>query len=287
MSFKNNKKPAWKENLELVRIYLSVIPRDFAEFFSLIFKPYSLISTVITIGLIYFSQKQESGIFRSVLEIVAALSASIAGSLISESYFKARGNLFIIKKSTSAIRGLQLIKFKVNNITDRLNQLTNKDNKRDADEINNLVQNVHKDILNSIKDWSDVNPEAGEITDFYDILAQKEAVIKRKNLEKRQLEEQISKSDIKQTTEVNDLKKQLETKKEEIFRLKNQLNDFTVANYNLAQGSSSPSISPLSRFSGPEELVNLYPLDVGPQSGYVANLGELPRAEFLSGERKK
>ena len=139
-----------------ILITLALWLREFVLFITLLLKPLIIISFIFTVLIIWYSQTQKEA-NRLIFEIVATISSGVVGGLITNSVIEHFGNTILNKKSGGAIRNLQLIKYKVTNISKRLSELLTHQIRREFDEIDNLVQNVHKDIINSISDWSDIN----------------------------------------------------------------------------------------------------------------------------------
>ena len=233
---KNSKLQPWKINLSDAANYLTALIKEFAIYFYLLFKPPVLLLFILTLVVIFFAQKQ-SGDIRLFFDISAAILASILGGIITHYFIEYKGNTFLIKKSVSAIRNLQLLKTKVKNISKRISELRGKDNKRDSDEIENLVENVHKDILNSIGDWGDVNPQSETITDFYELIDSKEEEIKKIQKDKKILEEQKDSLNQDKKDEIARLEKEISGKNKEISNLSNQIYGLNQSNIGIVSGS--------------------------------------------------
>ncbi|MBI3380174.1 hypothetical protein HY029_05455 [Candidatus Gottesmanbacteria bacterium] len=223
---------------------------ELAGFIFIILKPVNLIGILLTIISIYYAQTQ-SGTNRLLFDIISAFIASISGGIVGYYIIDYFQQFSLKKKSIGAIRNLQLIKYKVTNISDRIVILLNNQNKRDFQEIDNLVQNVHKDILNSISDWGDVNPTSEAITDYYEIVNQKQKAIASLSDEKNELvdklkilSEQKESIDKNKTGEIEKLSKEIDAKEDEIKGLKNQLNTFNFQNIGIASGTLASNVTP-------------------------------------------
>ncbi len=225
------------------KYYLLLILRDFTLFFSILFRPITLIVFTLTILILIIAQSSQSET-RLVFEIAAAITSGVFGGMITDKIIESMGNTFLIKKSNSAIRNLQLIKFKITNINERIYQLEDEENGRDFSEIENLVTNIHRDIINSINDWSDVNPKSGELTDYYEMLTVKQNEIKKLTQEKKILEQQKSKVAESKKEETARLTEEIKSKNDEINELNKQLDKLNDKG-NLLSGSflSSSSVS--------------------------------------------
>lgn len=260
----SNDRKSWKANLDVALNYITLVGRNFAQLFYIVFNPLALIALVLTGAILLYVQSQ-TGTFRSFLEIVGTITAGMFGGLITDNFIKIMGNDFITKKSAAAIRNLQLIKFKIVNVTERINLLRKKVNRRDFEEVDNLIRNVHKDILNSISDWSDVNPNAEKITDFYETINQNEKLIAQKDKEKRELQVRLNKLDeskTSQTSELKQLKDDIELKIKEINNLRSQVEEFKLDNIGIASGTTSfisgASLSPSGYLGRPPGGLSLY-----------------------------
>lgn len=260
----SNDRKSWKANLEVVLNYITLVGRDFAQLFYILLRPLAFIALIFTVGILLYAQSQD-GNFRTLLEIIGAITAGVLGGLITDNFIKIMGNDFVTKRSAGAIRNLQLIKFKISNITERINVLRKKINRRDFEEVDNLVRNVHKDILNSISDWSDVNPNAEKITDFYETINQNEKLIAQKDKEKRELQVRLNKLDeskTSQTSELKQLKDDIELKIKEINNLRSQIEEFKLDNIGIASGTTSfisgASLSPSGYLGRPPGGLSLY-----------------------------
>lgn len=230
-------KSQWQKNLFESLSYISLIVRETCIFLHIILKPLVVVSSIFTIFLIRFTQSQ-TGTNRLVMEIIVAILSSVVGGLITHFSIEYTGNTFLVKRSNSAIRNLQLIKFKIKNISERITQLKKPSNNRDFGEVENLVENVHKDILNSISDWGDVNPKSEAITDFYEMVSARETEIKRLNKEKAELE--IQKQSVAQDkkTEIARLEREIKEKDKKISKSFDQISDLNLSNIGIVSGSA-------------------------------------------------
>lgn len=239
-----NSVPAWRGNVNDFLTYLSLLLREFGIFFYILVRPWTIVGLVFMVSLMLFTQSQ-SGITRSVMEIVVTLLGGVVGGLITSYLIEYTGNTFLLRKSIGAIRNLQLIKFKVRNVGKRIDELRCTSNVRDFDEIENLIENIHKDTLNSIGDWSDVNPNSETITDFYEVIFTKETAIKNLGREKEILEKQKDNLAHDKTEEISRLEKSISEKNDEISKLNKQIFNLSQSNIGIMSGSllSTPSVS--------------------------------------------
>lgn len=233
---KKIKKADYRTNLNAILFVATSWLKECVSLILLLFRPLTLISFVFTVWIIWYSQTQTDK-SRLILEIIASVSSGIVGGIITNNIVEYFGNTILIKKSVGAIRNLQLIKYKVTNISNRIGNLININNNRDFEEVDNLVQNVHKDIINSIGDWGDVNPTSEAITDYYEMVAQREIEIKTIAKEKKELEKQKNDLAEGETSEISKLSKDIEKKDTEINKLKKQLFDFNNKNIGIMSGS--------------------------------------------------
>lgn len=233
-----------KKNLNDFFLYLTSVLREFGIFIYILIRPWTVLSFALTVLLIWFTQSQ-TGTNRLIWEITATIFGGVVGGLITNYLIEHTGNTFLVKKSIGAIRNLQLIKSKVKNINDRIVELKKPSNARDFDEIENLVDNIHKDTLNSISDWSDVNPNSETITDFYELIAIKEESIKKLKSDKIDLEDQKKSLAQDKKEEIERLEKEISEKTQGISKLRNQINNLSQNNIGIMSGSvlSMPSIS--------------------------------------------
>ena len=237
--------------IQITRYYLGLVLVDFSFFISVLVRPVTLIVAVFTTLVLFYAQTQQNT-NRVIFEIIAAVSGGILGGLITEKIIQLTGNSYIVKKSVGAIRNLQLIKFKVANVNERILVLKNKVNARDFEEIENLVDNIHKDILNSIGDWGDVNPNSEAIKDYYELLAQRQGEIKKVTKEKENLELKYKQLESINTEERAKLKKEIDDKEKKIDSLITQVDRLNKSGLEIETGSflSSPTISGVGTMSG-------------------------------------
>lgn len=233
---KDKTKKNWKINLNEALYYLSSILKDFSIALHVLIKPLTLIAIVPTILLLIFTQSQ-TGTARLVLDIITAFCASIAGGLVTHYVIEYTGNSFLIRKSVGSIRNLQLIKFKTKNVTERITEFKKENNNRDFEEIDNLVSNINKDILNSISDWGDVNPNSEKVADFYELVSEREQEIKKVKSEKEDLEKQKASLAQDKQSEKEQLEKAISDKNSEIWELRNELRKFNRNNISIVSGS--------------------------------------------------
>lgn len=236
-------KYSWKENLKDAGNFLSLIAKEFSIFFYILVRPPTIIALALLALVIFFAQSQ-SGINRLTMEILAAVLASIVGGLVLYYFIQHTGNTFLIKKGAGSIRNLQLIKGKVKNISERIAKLRQPDRDRDFDEVDNLVGNVQRDILNSIGDWADVNPNSDTLTDFYEVIDVKESEIKNLGKEVENLEEQKKRLAQDKKDEINRLEEEISKKSSEISELQSQVTNISLDNIGVVSGSAltNPSI---------------------------------------------
>lgn len=228
--------------LQKAKYYLALIFVDFSFALSVFMRPLTLISLVLILAILIYTQTQQ-GTNRLIFEIIASVIGGIIGGLITEKFIQLTGNNYIVKKSIGAIRNLQLIKFKVANINERIGQLKGGVNERDFEEIENLVNNIHKDILNSIGDWGDVNPGSETIKDYYELLEVKQSEIKNLVNEKKNLERQRDDLESSKKAEKSKLGKEINDKEKEIEDLKSQVQKLSLQGIEIETGSflSGPS----------------------------------------------
>lgn len=242
---KNKKNPEVKEYLlYFLKVFLNWLI-EILSFIFVILKPWNIIGLTITIFSIFYSQ-QQTGNNKLIFDIISAIFASITSGIITFYIIEYLQKSTLIKKSVGAIRNLQLIKFKITNVSERIKVLTGDQNKRDFQEIDNLVQNIHKDILNSISDWSDINPASEEITDYYELVSQKQKKIDLLENEKKELEKRQGEAVRIKSSEITKLSEDITKKEEEIEKLKKNLNDYTFSNIqasgSLASGLNAGSV---------------------------------------------
>lgn len=235
-------KISWKENLKDTGNFLSLIAKEFSIFLYILIRPPTIIAFAFLASVIFFAQSQ-SGINRLTMEILTAVLASIVGGLVLYYFIQHTGNTFLIKKSAGSIRNLQLIKGKVKNISDRIAKLRKPDKDQGFDEVDNLVSNVQRDILNSIGDWADVNPNSDALTDFYEVIDVKESEIKNLGKEVENLEEQKKSLAQDNKDEINRLGEEISKKSSEISKLRSQVTNISLDNIGVVSGSMLSNLS--------------------------------------------
>lgn len=232
---------------------------------------------LLTVGLLIYSQGQ-IGQTRLVFEVVGLLTTSIVAGIVTQNWIELQGNTYIIKKSGGAIRNLRLIKFKIKNISKRLSTLRDKGNSRNFDEVNNLVTNVEQDILNSILDWADVNPDSELLVDYFETIRVREEKVITLETEKKQLEERMGKLDKDKAQLSSRLQTQIDEKIKQISELNAQISNQNLKGINIASGTisgyvSGASLSPSLSPSGLKDFT------VG---GYVSTLTNCPKCGNLT-----
>ena len=237
-------KSRWKLNLNDALNHITAIVREFSILLYILIKPLTIVTIIPATALIIFAQTQ-TGMVRLILDIITAFLFSVAGGLITNYVIQYTGNTFLIKKSVSAIRNLQLIKFKIKNASERISELRKENNNRDFEEVDNLIANINKDILNSISDWGDVNPNSEKVTDFYELVSEKEAEIKKVKFEKEALEKQKASLAQDKQSEKEKLERAISQKNDEIWNLHNKLSKLNQNNIGIVSGSilSNPTMS--------------------------------------------
>lgn len=270
--------------------YLKKIFEKFTYALYIFVEPQTVIAFSLTVGFFILAYYQ-TGLTRTVLEIVGILTTTWLVEVSTQNLIKASGDTYLAKKSGSSIRNLQLIKYKIANIATRINATRKKQNNRDFDEIENLIQNIDKDILNSISDWADVNPNSQKIVDFFESIAQKEKIVRKLEKEKKALHAEKQKISKDKTEEINALESEINYKEGLISDLESQVSGQNLANLNILSGSASSPVSgtPISphapggiltqagSVSVPELQVDLKAVDDTP----------LSLADFLRSDKKK
>lgn len=235
-----------KSNFGIGIFYLSLIFKEISVFISFIFRPIPLLTLSSAIALLFFAQSQ-SGTARLIFEIIASVITSVAGGFTTSYFLDYKGDSFVIKKSIGAIRNLQLIKSKTKNINDRIKDLINKKNERDFEEISNLIENIYKDIINSIQDWSDVNPNYEAIVDYFEMIDGLQTKLRTLNKEKVGLELQKKNAEKGEDAIKTKLSEEIGNKDREIGELREKIFNLTRDNSNIinlgtVQRSSGASI---------------------------------------------
>ena len=148
-----------------------------------------------------------------ILDILSALSSSIAGAFLYDTYKNITGDTLLIKKGASAIRHLSLTRVKTNNISNRakIGAL--------PDEIINLLGLLEKDIANATQEWNDILPGVNKIEEIYALLAEKENELEFEKNERERLDKQLSQEKQLNDSEKTELKKAVQEKDKKVDEL--------------------------------------------------------------------
>jgi len=147
-----------------------------------------IIIPLIACGLsLYFATYQfTKPPFSLVLNIIAALLASVASGGIWDSVKNMMGSTLLIKKGDSAVRNLSLARLKVKNISERTKT------KASPEEIINLLGLLEKDVANSLQEWNDILPGVANIEVVYGLLDEKENELNTAIQEKEELNNRLA-----------------------------------------------------------------------------------------------
>lgn len=179
------------------------------------------------------SAKEET---RTILEIIVMIFSSILTAVFVQDWMDARGNTELENKSTTSIRYLQSLKYKIKNVADRIREI-GKDGMKGYDEILNLIGNIDKDILNSISDWADINPASTAIVDYFEDLRINEELIKQLKIDKLELEEQKEKLKNAKTDVIGRLEGEISKKESKISELQRRISEQSISNFSIASGT--------------------------------------------------
>ncbi|OGM18228.1 hypothetical protein A2V61_00215 [Candidatus Woesebacteria bacterium RBG_19FT_COMBO_47_8] len=233
-------------SLANIKIYLASLKEKWVFALSIVLTPGAVAPALIAIALFLYAQSLE-GTTRIALEIFEIIFSSVTTAVIVQNLIEAKGNTILSKKSVTSIRYLQSLKYKVKNISDRIKIFNEKDD-RNLDEIQNLISNVDKDILNSITDWADINPASVEIVDYFEEMRLKEDSINTLNGELKSLKTQKDQLAKDKTEEIEDLEKEILKKESDISKLQNKVSEQSLSNLSIASGTfptgpSGPTLS--------------------------------------------
>lgn len=183
--------PQWRRDLSQCRDWLTGLLSEYVGFFALIIRPGSVVSFGVGLAALAYAQDQ-AGTTRLLLEAVVAVAGGVFGGLVVDGFNRMSGNGFLVKKSASAIRNLQLIKNKVVNVSLRIEAVRRAETARDWDEVTNLVDNIGADIINAISDWNDVNPTSAAVAGVMEYIAagEKAAEVLRREIRAAQADKE-------------------------------------------------------------------------------------------------
>lgn len=270
---KKKKQNELSKKTELVAQYSKyLVARSKNIFFSFItvfVTPYTVILATIILYL-FFKVQGISGDSRLLIEIVITLLTGVFGGIVQDSIVKMSEESYVTRRSSGAVRNLLLIKEKVINTRMRIKKLTKHNNNRDFEEIENLIDNIQKDILNSISDWGDVNPRAALITNNYQF---QNALVSQEELRVR-LEEKLDEAKKAKSKNIDTLKQQILESEKSISLLKQKISNsnYSLSPSNSKLGSDISSLIYLSEpSSGPSRTITGGPIQLD-RSGFEGGL---------------
>lgn len=213
------------------------VKNDLMIFLSFLLNIPILLSLGLTILLFFLSSKTDIQNLKLFYSIIASALSGVLGGLVTNHVIELTNNGFALKKSISAIRNLQLIKQKVSNLTTRVSDLKNDSNRRDFDEIENLSNNLNKDIINSISDWGDINPASTVVVDNFEVMSEKEQEIK--NLKKNNVDLETNLEEIANSSESEKklLADRIKEKEAKILELQREVSIINRSNIGLTSGT--------------------------------------------------
>ena len=238
-NIKIQKKESIDEITESIRIKsqrnIWVWMEKWSQAISIAFTP--KIVVLLIMWIIFFrSTTSAFGDMRTYLEIIVMVVSSLITAVFVQDWIEARGNTILEKKSTTSIRYLQALKYKIQNVSGRINILDDKKDYRFA-EILNLIGNIDKDILNSISDWADINPASTAIVDYFEELRVNEEMIKQLKSDKLDLEDQKEKLKNVKTDEIGKLEGEIAKKESKIYELQRKISEQSLNNSGIASGT--------------------------------------------------
>ncbi len=243
---------------------------------SLVVSP-KTISLLILLVVLFRSTTLAVGEMRTYLEVFVMVVLSFLTAGFVQDWIDVRGNTVLEKKSTTSIRYLQALKYKIQNVAERIKLLNNKGDAR-FDEILNLIGNIDKDILNSISDWADINPASTAIVDYFEELRVDGEMIKQL---KSDIEDQKEKMKSANTEAMGKLESEIAKKESKIYELQQKISQQSLNNFNIASGTYP------STYSGDTGVNSIFCRNcrrmLSPIDGYDAN----PLNNGLCNECKK
>jgi len=176
--------------------------------------PLIILPLILCVLSLYFAAYQVTDeSFSLILNIIAALLASVAGSGIWDKVKNIAGNTLLIKKGNSAVRNLSLARLKVKNISERTKT------KASPEEIINLLGLLEKDVANSLQEWNDILPGVADIEVVYGLLSEKENELNTAIQEKEELDKRLAQEKQLQNGEKQELKKEIEGARKKVLEL--------------------------------------------------------------------
>lgn len=228
---------------------------DFIVFLSFLLNLPILLTTAFAILLFFLASSTDIDSLKLFYSITASAITGVLGGLVTNHVAELSNNSFALKKSISAIRNLQLIKQKVNNLMLRISDLKNDSNTRDFEEIENLANNLNKDIINSISDWGDINPASSAMVDNFEIVSEKEQEIKQLKKDKIELGKNLEKISTTNDAEKKRLKEAIIEKENKIQELQSDVLGINRNNIGLASGTPM-TLSGIGQFQVGRDWLN-------------------------------
>ena len=158
-----------------------------------------------------------------ILQIIATIAIAIAGAFFYDIFRTVLGDDLLIKKGQSAVRNLSLARLKTKNIYDRTKE------KASAEEIQNLLLLLEKDIANATQEWNDILPGVAKIEEVYNILSEREKELEIVSKEKARLNTKLLETKELTGAEKEALTKEVKEKEQRIFELLNEVDKLRVS----------------------------------------------------------
>ena len=251
------KKGSAKQNplIEKIKNIGLKILYDFVVFLSFLFNLPVLLSLGLAILLFYLASRTDIENLKLFYSITASALTGVLGGLVTNHMAELTNNRFALKKSISAIRNLQLIKHKVSNLLSRVADLKTEENMRDFDEIENLANNLNKDIINSISDWGDINPASSAIVDNFETKNEKEQEIKQLKKDNQELSKNLDDISTNNKAEKKRLEDAIKEKEKKISELQEDVFGINRSNIGLTSGTPL-TLSGLNQLSNDQFLTD-------------------------------
>jgi len=136
--------------------------KNWSLFFSIFFnRPWTLVLIILSIISVWLSLKySENRPFSTLITIMAALFAGIAGSFIKDDF----SNLMMEKKGRSAVRNLESLADQIGQIRSWVKNFISKKSTtiRELEEIDRHLGTTTMNISSGLEDWIDIVPELRE-----------------------------------------------------------------------------------------------------------------------------
>jgi len=220
----------WHKKIKMSESKENSLKERWSKFFSIILDPWVLLLLVTVLIIFYFYRKNTITDLEIFYTVILALLASVWGGIVGNRWIKVNEEQVIEARGKNAVRSLNLLISSISNIEDRITNFKSHCDcaapdpqilKSNLEEVHESLKTIKSIGYNSIENWQDILPEA----DLKSYFLKVQEINLKLSKEKERVE--FLETELKNTEldkqKIGTYKTELQSKKDEIFNLRQQL----------------------------------------------------------------